>query len=64
MNAATARKGAAKTAERKFEREPFKMVRRVGSTTFKINVFTGPNATESAEQKLFRLIESEVRKNA
>jgi hypothetical protein len=69
MNATVTRKGAAMTAERKFGRKPaielgdtpnLVMVRRIGSCTFKINVYTSPNATETAEQKMFRLIEREV----
>jgi hypothetical protein len=60
MTTTTVRKGAAKTAERGFEREPVKLQKRIGSTTFTINVLTSPTATETAEQKLLRLIEWEV----
>jgi hypothetical protein len=63
MPTATTLTGSAKTAVTD-EREPLKLRKRIGSTTFIINVRTSPSATETAEQKLLRLIESEVRKLA
>jgi hypothetical protein len=59
-----AKNAAAKTAATAGEREPLTLRRRIGSGTFIINVFTSPSATETAGQKLFRVIESEARKNA
>jgi hypothetical protein len=38
--------------------------RRIGSTLYEVSVYTNPLATETMEQKLLRLIESEVLKNA
>jgi hypothetical protein len=38
--------------------ESVKLRKRIGSTTFIINVATSPSATETAEKKLLRLIES------
>ncbi|GHU87263.1 hypothetical protein FACS1894202_01230 [Clostridia bacterium] len=43
-----------------FEREPLNLRKRIGSTTFIIGVATSPSATERAEKKILRLIESEV----
>jgi hypothetical protein len=60
----TVKNTAAKTAAPASGREPLILRKRIGSSTFTINVFTSPSATETAEQKLFRVIESEVRKNA
>jgi hypothetical protein len=60
MTTTTARKDAVQSAERKFEREPLRLQKRIGSTMYKINVYVSPTATESAEQKLFRLIEREA----
>jgi hypothetical protein len=57
MNAATVRRDAAATAD---EREPLKMERRIGSTLYTINVYANPNAAETAEQIILRLIEREV----
>jgi hypothetical protein len=60
----TAREAAAKTAAQAGGREPLTLRMRIGSATFKVNVHTIPSATETAEQKTFRAIEREVRKNA
>ena len=46
------------------EREPLTMQKRVGSTTYVVNVRFGAKCAETLEDKLLRLIESEVRKNA
>jgi hypothetical protein len=59
----TAVRSAAKTS-RIAESEPVKLQKRIGSTTYKVSVYANPNATETMEQKLLRLIESEVLKNA
>jgi hypothetical protein len=65
MTAKTAGNGAATTASLTSEREPMtKFESRIGSTVYQITVHPNPNATETLEQKLLRLIESEVRKSA
>jgi hypothetical protein len=56
--------GAAITAEREFEREPQKVLRtRIGSTEFLISVRFSETSKETIEDKILRLIESEVRSN-
>ncbi|GHV13493.1 hypothetical protein FACS1894219_08370 [Clostridia bacterium] len=55
---------SAATTVRNAEREPLKIAKRIGSGTFIINVFAGSSATETLEQKLLRILESEVRKLA
>jgi hypothetical protein len=60
MTATTVRKDAAQTAEREFEREPVKLQKRIGSTTYIVNVRVSDSATETMEQKLLRIIEREV----
>ena len=44
--------------------EPPVLQKRIGSTTYVVNVRFCENAKETLEQKLLRLIESEVRKLA
>jgi hypothetical protein len=44
--------------------EPIRFVKRIGSTTYVISVATSPSATETLQDKLLRLIESEVRRIA
>jgi hypothetical protein len=61
--AAVTAASAAKTV-RKAGREPLKIAKRIGSGTFIINVFASPFVTETLEQKLLRILESEVRKLA
>jgi hypothetical protein len=46
------------------EREPVKLLSRIGSVTFVTNVRFNNNATETLEDKILRLIESEVAQNA
>jgi hypothetical protein len=46
------------------EAEPRKIVRRIGSTDYIVSVKFNPDATETLEQKLLRMIESEVHKSA
>jgi len=53
----------AKTA-RKAEREPMTMLKRVGSTTYVVSVRFSDKTTETLEDKVLRLIESEVRESA
>ena len=54
--AATARKG----------REPVKLLRRIGSTTYEVTVHFSNTSTskETMEDKLLRMMEREVDKNA
>jgi hypothetical protein len=49
----------AKTAV-KDEREPLTMHKRVGSTTYVVSVRFCENAKETLEQKMLRIIDSEV----
>ena len=60
----TTEKSAAVTSRRNAESEPVKLRKRIGSTDYVINVRFNPSATETLEQKLLRLIESEVTKIA
>ena len=50
---------AAKTA-RIAEREPTKFVKRIGSTNYVVSARFNAAATETAEDKILRLIEREV----
>ena len=45
-------------------REPVKLLKRIGSTTFIVNVRFNSTSTETMEDKILRLMESEVRKSA
>ena len=45
-------------------REPLKLLKRVGSTTYMVNVHFSDKSTETMEDKILRLIESEVRQSA
>jgi len=45
-------------------REPVKLLKRIGSTTFIVNVRFSSTSTETMEDKILRLMESEVRKSA
>jgi hypothetical protein len=61
----TATTNAAKTASaattaRNAEREPMKIERRIGSTDYIINVRFSQSARETVEEKILKLIESEV----
>jgi hypothetical protein len=64
MTTTTARKGAAVTADRDVERKSLKLRKRIGSTLYIVTAYTDPNATETMEDKILRLIESEVTKSA
>jgi hypothetical protein len=56
--------GAAITAGQMSEREPHKVLRtRIGSTEFLISVRFSETSKETIEDKILRLIESEVRSN-
>ena len=56
--------GVANTDAPTSEREPIKLRRRIGSTEYLLNVRYNPTATETLEDIILRLIESEVRINA
>jgi hypothetical protein len=55
----TVTKTVAKTA-RHAEREPFKLLKRVGSTTYVVSARFSETATETLEDKVLRMIEREV----
>ena len=63
MTTTTAVTSAAKTS-RIAEREPVELRKRIGSTTYIIRMYDNPNATETLEDIITRLIESEVCANA
>jgi hypothetical protein len=54
----TAEKSAAMTVQN--EREPVKLLKRIGSTTYEVAVHFSSESNETLEDKIFRLIESEV----
>ena len=48
----------------RMEREPVKLIKRIGSTTYTVNVRFNDKSTETIEDKILRLIEGEVRRSA
>ena len=65
MTTTTARKDAAATRSENTHGEPItKLQKRIGSTLYIVTAYSGPNATETMEDKILRLIESEVNKIA
>jgi len=62
MNNTTALTGAAVTAQN--EQEPVKLLKRIGSTTFVVNVYFSDKSAETMEDKILRMIEREVDKIA
>jgi hypothetical protein len=58
----TVTKTVAKTA-RPAEREPFKLLKRVGSTTYVVSARFSETATETLEEKILRMIEREAMSN-
>ena len=58
----TAVKSAAGTAQER--REPVKLLERIGSTTYKVNVHFSNESNETLEDKVLRIIEREVGKGA
>ena len=62
MNSSTVRNDAAITPE--CEGEPVKLRRRIGSTTYTLSIRFSETATETAEEKIFRMIEREVGRSA
>ena len=61
MMTTTALKSVAKTVSLTSEREPIKLRKRIGSTVYIAKVMYNPTATETAEDKILRIIEREVR---
>ena len=55
-------KTTAKTPER--EGEPIKLLKRVGSTTYVVSIRFSDSNAETLEDKILRIIESEVNKSA
>ena len=55
---------AAWTARENAEQEPIKLLKRVGSTTYVVSVRFNAKSVETLEEKILRLIESEVTKIA
>lgn len=62
MTTTTAIKSTAKTA--RTEREPLKLLKRIGSTTYVVSVRFSATSTETSGDKILRMIESEVRHSA
>ncbi|MCL2079815.1 MAG: transposon-encoded TnpW family protein [Oscillospiraceae bacterium] len=62
MNNAAVKNDAARNPER--EGEPVKLRRRIGSTTYTLTIKFSETATETADEKILRLIEREVGRNA
>jgi len=58
----TAANSAAATAQE--GREPVKLLKRIGSTTYEVNVHFSTTSKETMEDKLLRLLEWEVRHSA
>ena len=46
------------------EREPVMLLKRIGSTTYRVAVRFSAKGAETLEDKIFRMIESEVTDNA
>ena len=63
MTTTTPAKGTAMTAAHQSERESM-LRKRIGSTEYLVKVRYNPNATETLEDIILRLIESEVRTSA
>ena len=57
-------KGASAASTAPAGREPLKLRRRIGSTNYTLSIRFSENATETAEDKIFRLIEREVSRSA
>ena len=64
MKTTTAVTSAATTAVPTNEREPIKLQKRIGSTTFVVSVRFPATSAETIEDIILRLIEREVAKSA
>ena len=60
----TLTKSAARTQGGNADAEPVTLLKRIGSTTYKVTVRFSEKATETMEEKLLRLMEREVSRNA
>ena len=56
--------GAVKAQDTKPQTDPPKFSKRIGSTTYIVSVHFSQTSKETVEDKLLRLIESEVRRSA
>ncbi|MCL2774902.1 MAG: transposon-encoded TnpW family protein [Oscillospiraceae bacterium] len=45
------------------EAEPVKLLKRIGSTLYKVSIYFSENSKETLEDKILRLIEREVHDN-
>jgi hypothetical protein len=54
----------AAAAVKPLQAEPLTLLKRIGSTTYKVTIRFSETATETLEDKVLRLIEREVRKSA
>jgi len=55
---------AAKTQGNSIPAEPVNLLKRIGSTTYVVNVHFSKTSTETMEDKLFRIIASDIEKDA
>lgn len=55
---------AASAATMSIETEPLMLKKRIGSTEYLVTVRYGQTATETIEDKILRMLESEVRQSA
>jgi hypothetical protein len=63
--ATVSEKGASAAKTAPSEREPVKLLKRIGTTTYKVAVhFSNDNDAEKLEDKILRMIEREVRESA
>jgi len=60
----TANKSAAGISGSNTAREPLNLLKRIGSTTYKVSVHFSETSKETMEDKLLRLMEREVNKIA
>jgi hypothetical protein len=60
----TVTKTAAVTRRDNAHGEPIKLLKRIGSTVYSVTIRFSKNATETLEDKILKLVESEVTKSA
>ena len=48
------------TVKNQLPQEPYRFTKRIGSTTFHVAVYFNPNAKETAEDKIIRLIRNDA----
>lgn len=56
--------GAAMTQGSNTHAEPLMLLKRIGSTTFRVNVRFSSTSKETMEDKILRIVEREVKQNA